>query len=104
MTLAGGVAVRLVDRKDFHSLGDGLWWALQTLTTVGYGDVVPENTSGRLIGALLMLNGLALLTVISAAITAMLIRQTERRAAPRDDELIARLDRIEARLNDARDP
>ena len=40
VTFAGGVVARPADRKDFDSLGDGLWWALQTVTTVGYGDVV----------------------------------------------------------------
>jgi voltage-gated potassium channel len=97
LMLAGGVAVRLLDTKEFDSLGDSMWWALQTVTTVGYGDVVPERATGRIVGAILMLNGIALLSVITAAVTAMLIEQVRRRRVP-DDELAARLDRIEAGL------
>ena len=75
LTVAGGVAIWLVDRDSFSSLGEGLWWSVQTLTTVGYGDVVPDDTTGRLIGTLVMLNGIAFLTVITAAVTATLIDQ-----------------------------
>ena len=74
LTIASGIAIWLVDQS-FSSLGEGLWWAVQTLTTVGYGDVVPDSTAGRLIATLVMLNGIALLTVVTAAVTAMLIDQ-----------------------------
>ena len=80
LTAASGIAIRLVDPDSFTSLGEGLWWAIQTLTTVGYGDVVPANTAGRVIGAVVMLNGIAFLTVITAAVTAMLIEQARTRA------------------------
>ena len=43
VTFAGGFIASLADHKDFDSLGEGLWWALQTVTTVGYGDVVPSS-------------------------------------------------------------
>jgi voltage-gated potassium channel len=98
MTAAGGVAARLIDHKDFDGIGDSLWWALQTVTTVGYGDVVPAHTSGRLIGAVLMLNGIALLSVITAGVTAMLIEQARRHAPGSGAEVLAKLDRIESRL------
>jgi voltage-gated potassium channel len=97
LTLIGGVAVWLLDRHDVGNFGDSLWWALQTVTTVGYGDVVPENTSGRLVGALLMLNGIALVSVVTAAVTAMLIEQARQRQAA-DDGVGDALERIEARL------
>ena len=100
MTVAAGIAVWLVDHEEFGSLNDGLWWALQTLTTVGYGDIVPENTTGRLIGAVLMLNGIALITVITAAVTAMLIEQVRRRAPASEERLLAKLEQIETRLAD----
>ena len=99
LTLGGGVGAWLVDRKDFDGLGDALWWSVQTVTTVGYGDVVPEHTSGRLIGVVLMLQGIALLTVITAAVTATLIeqaRQRIRRSEP--DPVLAKLEQMEARL------
>jgi len=111
LTVAGGVAIWLVDRDSFSSLGEGLWWAVQTLTTVGYGDVVPDDTPGRLIGTIVMLNGIAFLTVITAAVTATLIDQmrVRRQASPEqgdDDpdrdsslrEINARLEAIETLL------
>lgn len=100
LTLIGGLAVWLFDRDSVGGLGDSLWWALQTVTTVGYGDVVPESTVGRLVGAVLMLNGIAILSVITAAVTAMLIEQARRRRGGSDPDVAAALERIEARLTE----
>lgn len=109
VTLAGGVVAWLTDRKDFHSLGAGLWWALQTITTVGYGDVVPSSGTGRVIGAFVMISGIAFLTVITAAVTATLIEAARRREPPVRDreelsefmpEVTSRLSAIEARLDE----
>ncbi len=109
VTLAGGFVAWLTDRKDFHSLGEGLWWALQTITTVGYGDVVPSSGTGRVIGAFVMISGIAFLTVITAAVTATLIEAARRRAPHARDreelaelmlEVTARLRAIEERLDE----
>ena len=98
LTVAGGVGAWLIDRRDFDGIGDALWWAMQTVTTVGYGDVVPEHTAGRLIGVLLMVQGIALLTVITAAVTATLIEQARQRRASPPDPVLDKLEQIEARL------
>jgi voltage-gated potassium channel len=110
VTFAGGVIGWLADRKDFPTLGDGLWWALQTVTTVGYGDVVPSSGTGRVIGAFVMMSGIAFLTVITAAVTAALIEAARRRQPLVPDpehtpeqlmrEVSARLSAIEARLDE----
>ena len=111
VTFAGGLIAWLIDRKDFDSLGDGLWWALQTVTTVGYGDVVPSSGTGRVIGAFVMVSGIAFLTVITAAVTATLIEAARRRQPTPPDreqlpefmrEVTARLSAIEARLDERR--
>jgi voltage-gated potassium channel len=110
-----GVAAWLVD-DSFSSLGDGLWWAVQTLTTVGYGDVVPDGTAGRLIATIVMLNGIAFLTVITAAVTALLVEQMRGRQGRADsasakadpsiartlEDIRSRLDAIEASLASSR--
>ena len=99
VTLAGGVAIWLVDHDEFPDLGTSLWWALQTVTTVGYGDVVPEDSAGRLIGAVLMLQGIGFITVVAAAVTASLIEQARsRRESADQSDLSSRLDQIDARL------
>jgi voltage-gated potassium channel len=64
-----GVVERLIDPKTFHSVWLGMWWAIQTVTTVGYGDIVPNQTAGKVIAGFLMLGGLSLLSVVTAAIT-----------------------------------
>jgi voltage-gated potassium channel Kch len=76
-----------------------MWWALQTVTTVGYGDVTPRNPSGRIIAAFVMLQGIAFLAITTAAITSTFVaRATKERdlahAADEDDAEV----RIEAQL------
>src|SRR5512139_117259 len=64
-----GTVEHLVDPDTFPNVWLGMWWALQTVTTVGYGDVVPASDVGRLVATLLLLGGLALLSVVTATIT-----------------------------------
>ena len=47
LTAIGGVAIWLVDHDEFSNLKTSMWWALQTVTTLGYGDVTPTQTGGR---------------------------------------------------------
>ena len=102
--LAGGVLVWIVDRTDFPNVALGMWWALQTVTTVGYGDVVPTTPLGRLIGSVVMLSSIAFLSVLTAAITSVFIQRARRRYLAEDDvsgkldEISQRLDRIEEAL------
>jgi voltage-gated potassium channel len=105
LTVIGGIAAWLVD-DTFSSFGEGLWWSVQTLTTVGYGDVVPEGIAGRLIATLVMLNGIAFLTVITAAVTAVLVDQMHdthsrptRASRDSDDAIAAMLEDIRSRLD-----
>jgi voltage-gated potassium channel len=99
ITVTCGIVIRLVDPSDFASIWLGLWWAVQTVTTVGYGDVVPHHTSGRLIAALLMLIGIGFLTVVTAVITAAFLETVRRRMGdPGQKELLAKLDDVSARL------
>jgi voltage-gated potassium channel len=105
ITVAGGILERVFDHREFPTIGKGLWFALQTVTTVGYGDVTPKNADGRFIGAVVMLTGIGFLAVITASVTASLIESSRRRfvESERDvarhmGELSERLVRIEASL------
>jgi voltage-gated potassium channel len=99
ITLAGGILERLVDHREFHTIGRGLWFALQTVTTVGYGDVTPKQASGRFIGAVVMLTGIGFLAVITASATAALIESSRRRFATRaEHDVTRRLEEVSDRL------
>jgi voltage-gated potassium channel len=109
VTIVSGIVIHFIDSKKFPDIGEGLWWAAQTVTTVGYGDVVPTNAAGRLVATLVMLFGIGFLTVITASITSAFIEQARRdiRGSTYDvlttqlDQISARLDGIEAALRDS---
>jgi hypothetical protein len=56
-----GLIAHLIDRTDFPSFGVGVWWAIQTLGTVGYGDVVPHTAWGRVLGGVVIVGGVTFL-------------------------------------------
>src|SRR5450432_2956693 len=94
-----GVVERLVDPKTFHSIWLGMWWAIETVTTVGYGDIVPNQTAGKVIAGFLMLGGLSLLSVVTAAITSGFVSRSEaRRRAAGEDPVMQKLDDLAAEL------
>ena len=107
ITVAGGVLERFLDHQEYPTIGKGLWFALQTVTTVGYGDVTPKQASGRFIAAVVMLAGIAFLAVVTAAVTASLVESSRRRFAAQSDldatqqlhEIGQRLARIEQSLD-----
>jgi voltage-gated potassium channel len=100
VTVIAGALIHLTDKQNFPTIGDGLWWAVQTVTTVGYGDAVPTSTTGRLIAALVMVGGIGFLTVITAAITSTFIENTRRRLdGESNDALSAKLDQLNVRLD-----
>ena len=111
ITIAAGILVTIVDHEQYPSIGSGLWWAVQTVTTVGYGDNVPETTASRLVAVLVMLLGISFLTVITAAITSTFVSRSRIDLSPSEAdaptaeqlpeqlrELNQRLERIEAAL------
>jgi voltage-gated potassium channel len=100
VTLIAGLLIHIVDHREYPTLGRGLWWAVQTVTTVGYGDAVPGATGGRIVAVFVMLSGIAGVAVATAAISAALIEQARhRRTSPHEDQLAARLDALELQLS-----
>jgi len=109
ITVGAGILMTVADRENFPSIGSGLWWAVQTVTTVGYGDHVPTSVAGKLVAALVMLVGIGFLTVITAAITSTFVARSRRDQAPASAststeeqlrQIAGRLERIEAALTD----
>jgi voltage-gated potassium channel len=103
VSIAGGVAIWLLDRDEFPSLESGMWWALQTVTTVGYGDHVPADGLGRVIATIVMLTGIGFLSVVTASISAAFVESARRRRfRSHDQEMLQRLERIEQALEQLR--
>ncbi len=113
VVVASGFLMRLLDHREYPNVFRGMWWALQTVTTVGYGDVTPQDKIGRFVAAVVMFEGIALLAIVTAAVTSSFVeraqkarlaeedvevKQEEERLDARFDDLAARLERVEAML------
>src|SRR4051812_20835982 len=77
-TLVAAVIERLVEPDTFTSYGRACWWAVQTVSTVGYGDTVPTSTAGRVVAAIVMIFGMALIPIVTSVIVAILTAQWRR--------------------------
>ncbi len=78
---------------------DGIWWAWVTVTTVGYGDIVPTSTIGRLFASFLILMGIAMFSLLTANFSAFFISRDEKRVVQREERILAKLEQIEMRLS-----
>jgi voltage-gated potassium channel len=90
IVVVAGAAQATFDTHDFPTWWDGIWWAVVTVTTVGYGDLYPTSVGGRLIGIALMLVGIGFISVLTATIATKFI-QTDTSS----DEVLDALRRIE---------
>lgn len=84
LAFVGAIVIRIVDRHDFSSVGSAVWWALQTITTVGYGDVVPTTAIGQVVGGIEMVLGISFITFVIAGVTSTVIDRLQRRAQEAD--------------------
>jgi voltage-gated potassium channel len=122
LSIVGAAVMRLADKEDFHSFGSAVWWALQTVTTVGYGDIVPTTDTGKTIGAIEMVLGVSFISFLTATVTSGVVQRGNLEKEQADDarrqetakeildslettrgaihKLEERLDRIQARLGD----
>jgi voltage-gated potassium channel Kch len=95
IVLVAGIVARIVEPETFTSIGLSYWWAITTLTTVGYGDVVPVTSAGRVVGGVLMLTGLALIPTTTSIVVSLLLGKFNQAQRDEQDE---RLRRIEEQL------
>ena len=102
LAVAAAFLERVLEPKVFDTFPLALWFSISTVTTVGYGDIVPESGAGRLVASVLMLTGLGLIPLITSVVVSILVAQRNREA--RAEELknlqliLARLDSLERRL------
>ncbi len=71
------ISERSVEGSDIKTFSDGLWWAVTTVTTVGYGDRFPTTTEGRILAVMLMLVGISLVGVITASVASWFVRLSQ---------------------------
>ena len=96
-----GFVVTLIDEQDFPTFGDGVWWAIVTLGTVGYGDIV-RHRLGRVVGSVVIIFGVTFISFLTAVVTSYFVSigqedEQERRDAS-EAQLTALLERVEGRL------
>src|SRR5580765_949998 len=95
LTVIAGAVQATIDTGDFKTFWDGVWWAVVTVTTVGYGDVYPRTVGGRIVAIVLMLTGIGFLAVLTATVSSRFVKEE------RSDETTAITDalaRIEAEI------
>ena len=101
LATAAAVLERLVD-PEFDTFGSALWFSITTVTTVGYGDYVPETAAGRVVAGALMLTGLGMIPLITSVVVSILVAQRNREAREaslRDlQQILERLDTLDRRL------
>jgi voltage-gated potassium channel len=109
LVLGSSTLLVLVEPDTVHGdFGLALWWALVTVTTVGYGDIVPASIAGRFAAILLMFAGIGFVSALSAAIVSHYVGEQGRKDSAALDERLARieagLDRLERAVKDSRSP
>ena len=109
LSFGAGVLMRWVEPAVFPTIGTGVWWAVVTFCTVGYGDVVPKSPLGRFVASIVMVFAITFITMVTALVTSALVTGEQRRREEADaalhpplQESLAlieqRLDRIEQKL------
>jgi voltage-gated potassium channel len=93
LSLGAGFVVTLVDRRDFPTFGTAVWWAVVTLATVGYGDVVPTTAWGRIVGSGVIILGVTFLSFLTATVTSYFVSAEQEETNSRDRQLRLESDR-----------
>jgi voltage-gated potassium channel len=104
VTLGAALVVRFFAGGEFETFGESVWWAAQTITTVGYGDVIPQTGFSKAVALVVMFFGVSIIALITAVATSAVITRSQRRlAADAEDQQgasLAALERIERRLGE----
>ena len=77
LALVGAAVIRFLDESSFPTFGQAFWWALQTVTTVGYGDVVPSGAAGKVIGGIEMILGVSFISFLTAGVTSVIVQRAQ---------------------------
>ena len=101
LALVAAILELLID-SGINGFGNAMWWAIVTVTTVGYGDVVPETTPGRLVGAGLMLVGVSAIPIATSLVVSVFITRMQEKLREQDSaeraEIVRHIERLEQML------
>ena len=104
VVIIGSVVIWLFGGKAYPDFQTAVWFTLQTITTVGYGDVTPDTGFGRFVAGVVMIVAIGFTTIVTALITSTFVEAAQRqRREQRDAEERARDERIDARIADVAD-
>lgn len=95
--LMSGIFIAGID-PDINTIGEGLWWAWVTVTTVGYGDIVPGSQLGKVFGAILILMGIGIFSLLTASFSAFFVARDEEND-PEEKLILKKLDAIDEKLS-----
>lgn len=102
LAVVGGLAILDAERDApdalIRNFGDALWWAFTTMSTVGYGDVYPVTTGGRMVAVAMMIVGVSLLGIVSATLAAGFLAQTQVVPDPAEAALLNKVDHLERQV------
>jgi voltage-gated potassium channel len=106
VALVAGFVVTIIDKEDFPDYGTAVWWAIVTLATVGYGDVVPHTGWGRVVGSVVIIVGVTFIAFLTAVVTSLFVEEEQKthRAESEDaqrayqDETRRLLEEVSSRL------
>jgi voltage-gated potassium channel Kch len=112
LSAVAGFLMHFIEEEAFPTVGTGVWWAVVTFCTVGYGDVVPTDALGRLVASIVMVFAITFITIATALVTSALVTTEQRRSQQAAEALHppvhetlarieARLDSLERRLTDS---
>ena len=92
--MSGGGLFSLAEPEAVEGFWSGVWWAVVTATTVGYGDIAPATITGRLIGVILMLVGISLFATLGASVAAYFIESDTEDWMARIEDRMARIEEL----------
>ena len=101
VALLAGLVVTIIDKEDFPDYGTAVWWAIVTLATVGYGDVVPHTGWGRVVGSVVIIVGVTFIAFLTAVVTSQFVEEEQKvHRAESEDEQRAYQDETRRQLED----
>jgi voltage-gated potassium channel len=78
VALLAGFVVTIIDKEDFPDYGTAVWWAIVTIGTVGYGDVVPHTGWGRVVGSVVIIVGVTFIAFLTAVVTSLFVEEEQK--------------------------